>query len=72
MDEASRRGHEAAYLSLDPSKAARMLGWSQVLATDEAVLRTAEWYGVVMKDPSRAAERTLHDIGAFTDRIAHA
>ena len=72
VDEGSRRGHEAAYLSLDPGKAALRLGWSQLLSTDEALRYTAEWYGAVMKDPGRAAERTQADIRAFMDRIDHA
>jgi CDP-glucose 4,6-dehydratase len=72
VDEATRRGHEAAYLSLDPGKAALRLGWSQLLSTDEALSLTAEWYSAVMKDPDRAAERTQADIRAFMDRIAHA
>ncbi|HTA16878.1 MAG TPA: CDP-glucose 4,6-dehydratase, partial [bacterium] len=43
VDEASRRGHEAAYLSLDPGKAALRLGWRQLFSTDEALSLTAEW-----------------------------
>jgi CDP-glucose 4,6-dehydratase len=36
--------HEADYLKLDSGKARAMLGWKPVLALDEAVAMTVEWY----------------------------
>lgn len=71
VDPASRRGHEAAYLSLDPSKAAGVLGWSPRFSTDEALAATARWYRGHLEDPSGARERTLGDIRAFMRGSGH-
>jgi CDP-glucose 4,6-dehydratase len=71
IDEASRKGHEASYLSLDPSKAEHRLAWRQVLGTDEALAWTAQWYKAA-GDGRQAASHTLADIRAFMKRSQHA
>jgi CDP-glucose 4,6-dehydratase len=65
VDPASRRGHEAVYLSLDPSKAARLLGWKPRFSTDEALDATARWYRGHLLDPDKARDRTLQEIRSF-------
>jgi len=71
VDPASRLGHEASYLSLDPSKATRVLGWKPFFSTDEALGATARWYQGHLADPGQARERTLKDIRDFMAGTRH-
>jgi CDP-glucose 4,6-dehydratase len=68
VDPATRRGHEAGYLALDPAKAQRRLGWKPKFSTDQALAETAAWYAAVQAAPDSARQRVLHDIHAFMDR----
>ena len=72
IDPATRRGHEAAYLSLDPSKASQGLGWSPRFSTEGALEATARWYKGHLSDPAGARERTLAEIRAYMQGAAHA
>jgi CDP-glucose 4,6-dehydratase len=65
VDPSTRRGHEANYLSLDPSKAARMLGWNPQFSTDQALDETARWYQGHLAEPAGARARTLAAIRAY-------
>ena len=72
VDPATRRGHEAAYLSLDPSKAAQVLGWEPRFSTGEALAATARWYQGHLQAPGQAQARTLQDIRDFMRGAGHA
>ena len=54
--------HEATELTLDVTKANRQLGWRSKWGTDEAILKTVEWYQKVEYDPSVARAVTKAQI----------
>ncbi len=71
IDPSTRRGHEAAYLTLDPSKARQALGWAPRFSTREAIETTADWYADVQGKPGSARERVLADLRVFMQRGPH-
>jgi CDP-glucose 4,6-dehydratase len=72
VDPATRRGHEAALLSLDPGKAMRLLDWRPLLSTDESLAATAHWYRGHLEAPERARARTLQELRDFMRERVHA
>jgi CDP-glucose 4,6-dehydratase len=64
--------HEAHQLRLDARKARSRLGWSPLLALDEAVAFTARWYDAALQHGrAGAAETTGRQIDEYERRISH-
>ncbi len=61
--------HEAKTLRLDISKAQANLGWSPLLAFDETIGWTMEWYLEHMKEPERAANVMRRQIDEYSERM---
>jgi CDP-glucose 4,6-dehydratase len=57
--------HEANELTLDVTKAHRVLGWKSRWDVDETVLKTAEWYRETNADPSSALAVTNKQIEQY-------
>jgi CDP-glucose 4,6-dehydratase len=62
--------HEATYLALDWSKAARELAWAPVLDLDHALDSAIRWYAAYYAAPSVAAARTRDDVAGFVAAAA--
>jgi CDP-glucose 4,6-dehydratase len=61
--------HEASLLTLDASRARAALGWEPLLAFDDAVAWTADWYRTFRNGDDVGAV-TLRQIGMFAERLA--
>lgn len=62
--------HEAQYLKLDCSKARMKLGWRPLIANDEALQLTVEWYKAYHDDPSSASQLTAQQIQRYMERLS--
>jgi CDP-glucose 4,6-dehydratase len=66
--DAEDRLHEAELLTLDAARAHATLGWQPLLAFDEAVAWTADWYRAYWNGEDAAAV-TRRQIDAFSERL---
>jgi CDP-glucose 4,6-dehydratase len=64
--EPGGRMHEAAFLTLDISKAGTLLGWRPVFSPKEAVAETVRWYRRRQSEGERFDARA-----ACREQIAH-
>ncbi len=62
--------HEANLLRLSCDKAHNKLGWRPVFSTDEAIARTAAWYGQVMLEHGDARDACRQDVRAYEKAVA--
>ena len=67
----STRRPEAPYLSLSPEKARRELGWESVLALEDAIRLTAEWYRMHYEDRN-VGDRTREEIERYVSSASDA
>jgi CDP-glucose 4,6-dehydratase len=63
--------HEASLLTLDAARARAALGWEPLLAFDDAVAWTADWYQAFRNGDDIGAV-TRAQIGMFAERLAQA
>jgi CDP-glucose 4,6-dehydratase len=66
-DAASPGVHEALSLQLNSDKAGSVLGWKTLLALDEALAMTAEWYRAAEESPAAAAAVLQNQIGRYAE-----
>lgn len=60
--------HEAAFLSLDCSKARDRLGWEPALSLEEGIDMTVTWYRSYYNDPTSAATMVQEQLGEYEAR----
>ena len=68
VDPASAMRHEATLLTLDATKARRMLGWKPKLTFEETLAWSVEWYGAWSEGRDIKAV-TARQIAEFTGRV---
>src|ERR1700752_1777827 len=68
---AGEHPHEASLLTLDATRARAALGWEPLLAFDDAVAWTADWYQAFRNGDDVGAV-TRAQIGMFAERLARA
>lgn len=69
LAEVAHGAHEANLLRLDITRARVELGWSPVLAFDQMVDKTAQFYRSMIEDPTRTADLIAADLGHYRARL---
>lgn len=65
----SDKFHETNFLSLDPTKANKILSWKSLLTTKEAISETVKWYKYYYENNIDIEEYTINQIRDYENKL---